>query len=396
MLETKSKDIFQINLNMPIRVALRKKKISKGRLSLYLDFYPPIININTGKPTRREFLTMTIIESPKSKLDKKNNEETLKIAEQMRHLRENELSKPEIYNEFEKERLELKRKGEESFLEYFLKLANKRKSSNYDNWNSAYKYLLEFTKGNLKFSEMNETFLNEFKDFLMNTNNKRHNNGRLSQNSASSYFNKVKACLKEAQKEGKIQYNLNSRVKTIEYQETIREFLTLEEVNLIAKTPFKDDVYKRAALFSALTGLRFSDIQKLRWEEAQFIEGIGYQIGFRQQKTSKVEYNPISDQAYGFMGVRGDDNESVFKGLKYSAHKNKLLKKWVKSAGVNKEITFHCFRHTFATLQLSLGTDIYTISKMLGHKNIKHTSVYAKIIDENKRAAANRIILKQE
>ncbi len=54
-------------------------------------------------------------------------------------------------------------------------------------------------------------------------------------------------------------------------------------------------------------------------------------------------------------------------------------------------ILFHCFRHTFATLQLANGTDIYTVSKMLGHTNVKTTQVYAKVVDEKKNKAANAI-----
>ena len=70
------------------------------------------------------------------------------------------------------------------------------------------------------------------------------------------------------------------------------------------------------------------------------------------------------------------------------------LQQWVMKAGISKTITFHCPRHTYATLQLTLGTDIYTVSKLLGHKDLKTTQVYAKIIDEKKRwEAANRINL---
>lgn len=378
---------------MGVRVKLRSKKISQGRLSLFLDFYPPIINTITGKPSRREFLTMTVLESPKTGLEKKNNEETLKIAEQLRAMRENELSKPEVYNQFEKERLEHVQKGDVDFLAYFLNLTNKRQTSNYDNWNSSYKYLYEYTNGSLKFSQVNEKFLNDFREYLLNTNSRKEKGKKLNQNSAASYFNKIKACLKEAQKEGIIQINLNARVKPITYKDTIRQFLTLDEVNLLVVTPFGDDTLKRASLFSALTGLRFSDVRNLKWGDIQHINGVGYQIGFRQQKTKNIEYLPISDQAYEFMGEKKGLEELVFKGLKYSAHKNVELKQWVRNAGINKDITFHCFRHTFATLQLSLGTDIYTISKMLGHRDIKTTAIYAKIMDENKRTAANRIVL---
>ncbi len=86
-------------------------------------------------------------------------------------------------------------------------------------------------------------------------------------------------------------------------------------------------------------------------------------------------------------------DKPVFEGLKYSAYQNKHLFQWIGAAGITKNITFHCFRHTYATLLLSYGTDLYTISKMLGHKNPKTTQVYAKIFDEAKRTAANKIKL---
>jgi site-specific recombinase XerD len=102
---------------------------------------------------------------------------------------------------------------------------------------------------------------------------------------------------------------------------------------------------------------------------------------------------PISEQAYSMLGERRQPSDKVFNGLKYSAYSNKHLAKWIGLAGITKDITFHCFRHTFATLQLSKGTDIYTVSKMLGHRDLKTTQVYAKIIDQAKRNASDRIKL---
>ena len=62
-----------------------------------------------------------------------------------------------------------------------------------------------------------------------------------------------------------------------------------------------------------------------------------------------------------------------------------------KQAGIKKDITFHCFRHSFATLQLTLGVDIYTVSKLLGHKSLKMTQIYARIIDKKKQSAAGQL-----
>ena len=383
---------------MTTKVTLRQKKISKGRQSLYLDFYPAIPHPETGEPTRREFLGLYIYEKPKTPIDKQHNTETLQIGESIRQKRENFLNKPEIYSEYEKEQLRKKEKGEQCFVEYFRKLANKRKASNHNNWVSALNYIEDFTNGKLKFADVNEKYLEDFKEYLLTTKSKKSDKTTLSQNSAVSYFNKVKAALKQAYKDGILQTDLNAKISPIKAAETRREYLTIEELNKLVKTPCNNDLLKRAALFSALTGLRFSDIQKMVWGELEYIEGQGYFLNFNQKKTKGVEVLPISEQAYSF--TKGTENpkdmpqdKPVFEGLKYSAYHNKHLFQWIGAAGITKDITFHCFRHTFATLQLFNGTDIYTVSKMLGHKDLKTTQVYAKIVDDTKRKAADKIKL---
>ena len=112
---------------------------------------------------------------------------------------------------------------------------------------------------------------------------------------------------------------------------------------------------------------------------------------FRQKKTKGAETQPISEQAFKLLGKRGDLNEIIFDGLNYSVWSNLKLQQWVMKAGISKTITFHCARHTYATLLLTMGTDIYTVSKMLGHKELKTTQIYAKIIDAKKKEAANKI-----
>ena len=410
---------------MAIKVKLRTKAISGNRQSLYLDFYPAIINPDTGEPTRREFLNLFLNDEikhetlfyldtkgkPQKKIvpvldkaghtkkvnlnpiDKQHNKETLQLAEQIRQKRDNHINKPEIYTGYEKDQLKIRDRGERNFVEYFKKLADKRKASNYDNWVSAYYYLETFTKGNLKFIDLNETFCNEFREYLLTTKSNKSSKTSLSQNSALSYFNKVKAALKQAYKDGYLQTDLNRSIEPIKQAETQRNFLTIEELNRLVKVDCQNPLIKRAALFSALTGLRFSDIEKLVWSEFEYIEGNGYFIQFKQQKTKGVEMMPISEQAYSLLGEKKEPTDKVFEGLTYSAYSNKHLAKWIGLAGITKEITFHCFRHTFATLQLSKGTDIYTVSKMLGHRELKTTQIYAKIIDQTKRIAADKIQL---
>ena len=378
---------------MTTKVKLRQKAISGNRQSLYLDFYPAITNPETGKPTRREFLGMYLHLKTKNPLDKMHNNETLETAEQIRRKRENELNKPEVYTGYELEQLRIRERGELNFVDYFKELADERKASNHDNWASAYNYLETLTNGELRFADLNEKFCNDFKAFLLTTKSNKSSKQRLAQNSALSYFNKLKATLKQAYKDGYIQTDLNAKISTIKQAETQRNFLTIEELNSLVKTECNNPLLKRAALFSALTGLRFSDIQKLVWGELEYIEGNGYFIQFKQKKTKGVEMMPISEQAYGLLGEHKEPTVKVFEGLTYSAHQNKHLFQWIGAAGITKDITFHCFRHTYATLQLSQGTDIYTVSKMLGHRELKTTQIYAKIIDKTKREAANKIKL---
>ncbi len=410
---------------MAIKVKLRTKQISGNRESLYLDFYPAIRNDETGELTRRQFLGLFLVNEiehethkyvdengrqkislvpvldkkgePKkrklSPIDKEHNRETLQLAQQIRQKKENQLNKPEIYSEYERDQLRVKEREEKSFIEYFKLLMNKRKASNHDNWVSAFHYLEKYTDGNLSFGELDETFCSGFKEFLLTSKSNRSSKTTLSQNSAVSYFNKLKAALKQAYKDGYLQTNLNARVESIKQAETKRNFLTMEELNILAKTECTIPELKKAALFSAMTGLRFSDIKKLTWGEIEKINGQGYLIHFKQQKTKGVEIMPVSDQAIGILGAAGKATDTVFTSLHYSAHTNQHLFKWLVKAGINKDITFHCFRHTFATLQLSKGTDIYTVSKMLGHRELKTTQIYAKIIDQTKREAANKILL---
>lgn len=186
---------------------------------------------------------------------------------------------------------------------------------------------------------------------------------------------------------------MNNKVASIKEIETRREFLTIEELNQLVKTPFKNDILKRVTLFSALTGLRFANIKELKWDNLEHIQDQGYILKFRSKKSARNETLPISDQAVRLLGKTKEPEKNIFEGLIYSDYQNKQFKNWIKEAGITKKITFHCLRHTYATLQLLNKTDLYTVSKMLGHKNIKTTQIYAKIVDETKRETTNKIKL---
>jgi integrase len=389
-----------------IKVTLRQKPISGNRKSLYLDFYPPIPHPETGQPTRRKFLGMYIFEKSKHPLDIQHNKEQLQLAEQIRRTSEKDLNQNEALSNIEKnfiareqniEILAAKEllKGEQNFVTYFKNKADLFTGTANETWSAAYKHLYNFTNGVLKVADLNEQFCNDFKKYLLTADSNRSTlvKTRLSENSAATYYQKLKASIKQAYKEGFLINDLSGKIEPIKTNPTRKEFLTIEEVNQLVKTDCKNELLKRAALFSALTGLRNSDILKLTWNEIEYIKGNGYFLKITIKKTKNIEMMPISEQAYSLLGEAKEPSAKVFEGLERSTHQDKLLKNWILEAGITKKITFHCFRHTYATLQLSSGTAIYTVQKMLGHKNIATTQIYAHILDETKREAANKIKL---
>jgi len=360
---------------------------------LYLDFYPPIPNPETGKLTRREFLGLHLFEKARNPFDKQHNKETEELAQNIRAKRQLEIQNGNFgfLNSNDQNG---------NFLDYFKQIGESHKLRNREIWLCALHYLKEFTGGTVRFADLNVQFCNDFKAYILKAPRMRSRKTMISQNTAFSYFNKLKAALKQAFRDGLIKTDISSKVERIKEAETERQFLTIEELNSLVHTDCTLPILKQAALFAALTGLRFSDIQKLVWSEVQQSREIKegkeldyYFIRFTQQKTKGVELLPISEQAYNLLGQRGEPTEQVFEGLQYSAFVNFHLKRWVLKAGITKNITFHCFRHTYATLQLSAGTDIFTVSKMLGHRDLKTTMIYAKIIDQTKRNATEKIKL---
>ena len=186
-----------------------------------------------------------------------------------------------------------------------------------------------------------------------------------------------------------IEEDLAIQMEYIARKPTRREFLTPSELRTLSQTPCEIHVLKRASLFSCETGLRLSDVLALKWEDiVPNLEGNGYNMRIRTVKTDEEGLLPLSDTALQLCGPRSTG--TVFKGFKRSMT-DRPLKRWLEDAGITKRITFHCFRHTYAVLQLASGTNIYTLSKMMLHKSIRSTEVYLDLLEETKLETVGRI-----
>ncbi|WP_053826051.1 site-specific integrase [Lascolabacillus massiliensis] len=369
-------------------VTLREKKLANGNISLYLDIY------RDGKRSY-EFLKLYITKAT-TPLEREVNRQTRATAQAIKAKRQIELQNNEygFNSQF---------KLDTPFLEYYRHMCNERaknqeSKSNYQNWFSCLKHLERYCSEDTTFRDITPEWIEGFKSFLNTTGKDLHKskygNGYpskpLAQNSKVSYFNKLRACINKAFDDRIIPINPLRGIEGFKTEETGRVYLTFDEVKKLANTPCKKPVLKRAFLFSCLTGLRKSDIERLRWRD---VENFGdyTRINFKQKKTGGREYLDISDQAVPFMGERGNDNDLVFSGFKYSAYLLVELSKWCIRAGIKKDVTFHTGRHTFAVLMITEGVDLYTVSKLLGHKEISTTQIYAKVVDKVKQEAVNRI-----
>jgi integrase len=374
-----------------MRIHLRKRssklsgestsKAKKKMSSLYLAYQAP------RKKVRYEWLKLYVFENPRSNSEKEHNKETLLLADAIRAKRMLEIQTSG--NGFVSSE-----KGKIGFLDYFHYLTEKKatgSNGNGGNWKSTYEHLKEYCDGDdYNLESIDDRFLEGFKDYLLQDVSRR-GKGKLNRNSAMSYYNKVRAALREAYMNKMIKENPCARVKGIKGAETHRQFLTFEELKKLVATPIENELLRKAFLFSALTGLRWSDVRALTWKKISYSEASGWTIEYTQKKTKGSEVLPVSEQAIKILGDRLQGDQEIFDGLVYHSWMNDQLQNWVDEAGIPKKITFHCARHSFATLQLSNDTDIYTVSKLLGHKHLKTTEIYAKVIDRKKIEAASRI-----
>ena len=323
------------------------------------------------------------------------DQEACVFADGVRSIRQKEYDNADLYTEKEAELAVQNQRQQIDFIEYFSKVSKDRHRNSSQsiiiNWNRVAELLKLFTNSQpLPFSQVTLSKAEEFRRFMLSAPCGGKKTGTVSHNTAATYYSIFKAGLKQAFIDGYLTVDISAKIKGIQDQESRREHLSVEELNILAETPCDRPILKRAALFSALTGVRHCDIQKLKWNEIQVV-GEQVRLNFTQQKTKGVEYMPISEQAYQLCGEPGKPEQLVFEDLPDPSWISGPLKRWIKSAGITRNITFHCFRHTYATLQLAGGTDIYTVSKMLGHTNVKTTQIYAKVVDEKKQKATKAI-----
>ena len=385
-----------VKLKEPVRI--RFKQLSNGNQSIYLEYYTGDVirkeNYVGGK-RKYEFLKLYLIPE-RTREDKAKNEATLALAKAIQSRRIVEVQNDAHgFQNTNKSRVNLL-----DYLENIGKQSAEQGSRNYARTVLNTVRALRLFRGDyIAFRDVDKEFLSEFTDYLRQMPKASKygvlkTGGRLSNNSVVSYYGTLRTAINRAYKEGIITVNPTKEfdfASKVRQEPSRREYLTLDELKTLINTECRHEIVKRAFLFSCLCGLRVSDIRKLRWCDLQRSGG-RVRIEITMQKTKEPLYLPISDEALKWLPERGEANDSDFIfPLTHEGTVNDTLQHWAKVAGITKHISFHVARHTHATMMLTLGADLYTVSKLLGHKNIATTQIYAKIVDKKKEEAIGLI-----
>jgi integrase len=374
-------------------VTIRYKQLKDGNQSIYFDIY------RSGKRCY-EFPKLYIVPE-RTPADKEANRQTLEKAIKIKAQRIDEITSNE--NGFTN--MGLKQKA--NFIEYLQALAESKTNNGIrgvmDTYKGLIKHLIQYKGDKITFKHITKEYCSGFNEYLKTAPNgtykrgisETYPSGILLQSSQHNYSRTLSVALNCAVQSGIIPGNPMkdlTRFERPKMPDSNREYLTIDEVKQLVKTECIKPVVKQAFLFSCFSGLRFSDVKALKWDDFQ-TDNEGKQIiRYIQQKTKKDEYLQVSDEALKFLPERGTatGKDTVFI-LSTNGFTNQALQSWVLAAGIKKRVTFHVGRHTNATLLLSLGVPIETVSKLLGHSDIQTTQIYAKVIDKNKRAAVSKL-----
>jgi integrase len=373
-------------------VTIRFKELSKGNKSIYLDIY------RDGERTY-EFLKLYLIpERPGVEADKVANQITLDVANAIKAQRVKEIVSGEagikerpgkvlLLLDWMQQRQDRATKS--------AKDAGRKRSNTAESIKTAAAHLRRYIDAEYKgkaitLAQVDKEFCTGFANYLLGAG--KQWSGKLSPSTSALYYKSFEAAMNEAYKKALISSNPIALIEDSEKpqgQPAERDYLTAEELKILAGAKCPNEQVRAAFLFSCFCGLRLSDIESLTWGGIHQ-DGETWRVETRMQKTRKIIYLPLSDVALKFLPERGvkTAGDLVF-DLPKRITTQCDIRTWVQRAGIEKRISFHCARHTFATLALTMGADLYSISNLLGHTNVKTTQIYATIIDQRKKDTAN-------
>ncbi len=359
-------------------VTLREKALSNGNISLYLDIYRNGVRV-------KEYLKLYIVDKPRNTFERQQNKETLQLAEEIRTARETELN----HSAFG---LVSPVKKRINFLEFFQNYADTYTKKDLRMMQGSLQRFKDFLadsyptmRNYIKPEQMDKDMMLKFVEYLQN---------RSIGEGARGYFQRFKKVVKYATEKDIFHKNPTNGVSCVVDDTALtKDVLTLEEIQQLAKTPYQNGDIKKAFLFCLYAGLRYCDVVDLKYSNVDYSSK---RIKFEQAKTKGHSKNsiviiPLSQTLFSLIGEKPTKDDYIFK-LPSHTGCLKALRTWVARAGIDKHITWHCARHSFAVNLLGeCQTDIKTVASLLGHSGLKHTEKYTRAVDSLKEKAVNSL-----
>lgn len=378
---------------------LKQKALSDGNFSLYLDYYLGRVNVKdekTGEITnkvqrKREFLHLTLLASPRTPLERQQNKETLALAQKIRFEREQEL-KESMHG------YRLKKDRDINFIDYFRAYIDGYTKKDIRMMQIALNRFIDFLKDTpeynkfsfrIKPEQITRDMIEAFTEYLQS---------RSVGEGAKSIYARFKKVIKYAiEHDVMIKNPCNGIIIKVDEQRLKKEVLSQEEIQTLIATHYENENpnIRRAFIFCLYCGLRYCDVKDLTFENVDFANK---RLNFEQSKTkghstSSSVIIPLNEGILKLIGEpQQPDNrtELIFPLPSYEMCL-KALKRWVKRAGINKHISWHCARHSFAVNILNNGANIKTVASLLGHSGLKHTEKYTRAVDSLKQEAINSL-----
>lgn len=378
---------------------LKQKVLSDGNYSLYLDYYLGRVDVKdeeTGEvkskvQRKREFLHLTLLASPRTPIERQQNKETLNLAQKIRFEREQEL-KESLHG------YRLKRDRDINFLDYFQAYIDGYTKKDIRMVQIALSRFRNFLKDTPEYSkfaykikpkQINKDMIEAFTEYLQS---------RSVGEGARSIYQRFKKVIKYAIEHDVMLKNpCNGIVIKIDGNILRKDVLSQDEIQGLIATHYDNENpnIQRAFIFCLYCGLRFCDVKDLTFANVDYSNKL---LKFEQNKTkghssSSGVVIPLNDGLLRLIGEPTSDQnkDSLIFPLPSYEMCLKAIKRWVKRAGINKHISWHCARHSFAVNILNNGANIKTVASLLGHSGLKHTEKYTRAIDSLKQDAINSL-----
>jgi site-specific recombinase XerD len=391
---------------------LEQNKLSDGRISLYLEYYlgreeKPVLDENgnqiyyesgamAGKPKfqvkhnrRKENLSLYLLDKPRTAVERQQNKETLELAAKIRAEREQEVKESMLGYRLRKDR-------NVNFLDYFQSCIDNYTKKDLRMMQIALGRFKDFLKekypvytANIRAEHLNKDMMAQFVEYLQS---------RSVGEGAKSIYQRFKKIIKSAIEHDVMIKNPCDGVQCkVDDQILRKDVLSLEEIHALINCHYdhENPDVRRAFIFCLYCGLRFCDIKELTFRNVDYSNRL---LKFEQSKTkghsaSSGVVIPLNDGLLSLIGNLPEDgnlDSFVFTLPSYESC-CKSVKRWVKRAGINKHISWHCARHSFAVNILNNGANIKTVASLLGHSGLKHTEKYTRAVDKLKEDAINSL-----